>query len=65
MRRALESGAEVLVSTYNEPLITAEWAASIFRAAKTAGLLTGMVSNGNATPEALEYLRPWVDLFKV
>ncbi len=65
VRRALGSGAEVLVSTYNEPLITAEWAASIFKEAKAVGLLTGMVSNGNATPEALEYLRPWVDLFKV
>jgi pyruvate formate lyase activating enzyme len=51
VRRALESGAEVLVSTYNEPLITAEWAATIFRAAKGAGLLAGMVSNGNATPK--------------
>jgi pyruvate formate lyase activating enzyme len=27
--------------------------------------MTGYVSNGNATPEVLEYLRPWVDLYKV
>jgi pyruvate formate lyase activating enzyme len=65
VRRARERGAEVLVSTYNEPLITAEWAAAVFREAKAAGLLTGVVSNGNATPEALAYLRPCVDLFKV
>jgi pyruvate formate lyase activating enzyme len=33
--------------------------------AKAAGLTTGFVSNGNATPEVLEYIRPWVDLYKV
>ncbi len=59
------SGASAVVSTYNEPLITAEWGAAIFRAAKAAGLMTGFVSNGNATPQALEYLRPWLDLYKV
>ena len=62
---ALRSGAAVVVSTYNEPLITAEWAVEIFREARAAGLATGFVSNGNATPEVLEYLRPWVDLYKV
>jgi pyruvate formate lyase activating enzyme len=65
VRAALESGAGSVVSTYNEPLITAEWARAIFKEAKAAGLLTGFVSNGNATPEVLEYLRPWLDLFKV
>ena len=65
VERALRSGASAVISTYNEPLITAEWAASVFREAKAEGLLTGFVSNGNATPRALEYLRPWTDLFKV
>jgi pyruvate formate lyase activating enzyme len=62
---ALHQGARVLVSTYNEPLITAEWAVAIFKEAKSAGLATGFVSNGNGTPQALEYLRPWIDLYKV
>lgn len=62
---ALSEGADVVVSTYNEPLITAEWAAAIFRQAHEAGLITGFVSNGNATPEVLCYLRPWLDLYKV
>jgi len=62
---ACRQGASSLVSTYNEPLITAEWAVAVFREAKAAGLATGFVSNGNATPEVLEYLRPWVDLYKV
>jgi len=62
---ALLHGAASLVSTYNEPLITAEWAVAVFREAKAAGLATGFVSNGNGTPEVLEYIRPWVDLYKV
>ncbi|MBI3894390.1 MAG: radical SAM protein, partial [Acidobacteria bacterium] len=36
-----------------------------FKEAKAAGLITGYVSNGNGTPQVLEYLRPWVDLYKV
>jgi pyruvate formate lyase activating enzyme len=62
---AVGQGAASLVSTYNEPLITAEWAVAVFREAKAAGLVTGFVSNGNGTPEVLEYLRPWVDLYKI
>jgi pyruvate formate lyase activating enzyme len=62
---ALSQGAEVVVSTYNEPLITAEWGVAVFRQARQAGLMTGFVSNGNGTPEVLEYLRPWIDLYKV
>jgi pyruvate formate lyase activating enzyme len=62
---ALRQGAQVLVSTYNEPLITAEWAVAILKEAKAAGLITGFVSNGNGTPQVLEYLRPWLDLYKV
>jgi pyruvate formate lyase activating enzyme len=62
---ALRQGAKVLVSTYNEPLITAEWAVEIFKQARAAGLITGFVSNGNGTPQVLDYIRPWVDLYKV
>ena len=62
---ARTSGARIVVSTYNEPLITAEWAAEIFTGAKAAGLRCGFVSNGYATEEALQYLRPLVDLYKV
>jgi pyruvate formate lyase activating enzyme len=65
VRDALRQGAKVLVSTYNEPLITAEWAVAIFKEAKAAGLKTAFVSNGNGTPQVLEYLRPWIDFYKV
>jgi len=64
-RDAVRQGAAVVVSTYNEPLITSEWAVAIFQEAKAAGLMTGYVSNGNGTPRVIEYLRPWTDLFKV
>lgn len=65
VRSAMSQGAEIVVSTYNEPLITSEWAVEVFKQAKSAGLMTGFVSNGNGTPQVLEYLRPWVDLYKV
>jgi len=58
-------GARIVVSTYNEPLITSEWAVAIFKEARAAGLTAGFVSNGNGTPRVLEYLRPWIDLYKV
>jgi pyruvate formate lyase activating enzyme len=62
---ALRSGARLVVSTYNEPLITSEWSVAIFKEARAAGLMTAFVSNGNGTPRVLEYLRPWIDLYKV
>ena len=62
---AVSLGARLVVSTYNEPLITGEWAVAVFKAARRAGLATGFVSNGNATPRALDYLRPWLDVYKV
>ncbi len=62
---AQRQGARLLVSTYNEPLITAEWAVEIFREARKAGLVTGFVSNGNGTRRVLEYIRPHIDLYKV
>ncbi|HXH82625.1 MAG TPA: AmmeMemoRadiSam system radical SAM enzyme [Candidatus Tectomicrobia bacterium] len=65
VRAALDHGARILTSTYNEPLITSEWAVEVFRAGRAHGLVGSFVSNGNATPEVLEYLRPWVDLYKV
>lgn len=58
-------GAGVIASSYNEPLITSEWAMEVFRLAKPEGFVTAYVSNGNATSEALEYLRPWLDCYKI
>ncbi|MCX8154839.1 MAG: AmmeMemoRadiSam system radical SAM enzyme [Verrucomicrobiae bacterium] len=62
---ARREGAQVVVSSYNEPLITAEWAAAVFAAARQAGLLCAFVSNGNATPEVLDFLQPHLAAYKV
>jgi pyruvate formate lyase activating enzyme len=62
---ALDSHARAVVSSYNEPLISAEWAAAVFKAARELGLRTALVSNGYATAEVLEYLRPVTDAIKV
>ncbi len=62
---ALRHKSPVLVSTYNEPLITADWAVEIFKLAKAEGIRGAFVSNGNATPQVLEFIRPHVDLYKV
>jgi len=65
VKDAVRQKARLVVSTYNEPLITSEWAVAIFKEARAAGLGTGFVSNGNGTPQVLEFLRPWIDLYKV
>ena len=65
VRAALEYKCQTVTSTYNEPLITSEWSVEVFREARAKGLLTSYVSNGNATWEVLEYIRPYVDLYKV
>ncbi len=62
---ARRTKASVVVSSYNEPLITSEWAVAIFREAKQAGLMCAYVSNGNNTPEVMEYLAPYLSAYKV
>jgi pyruvate formate lyase activating enzyme len=58
-------GASLVGSSYNEPLITAEWAVDVFKAARSEGFRTAFISNGNATPQVLDYLRPWTDCYKI
>jgi pyruvate formate lyase activating enzyme len=58
-------GSRLVVSSYNEPLITAEWAAAVFEQANEAGFACCFVSNGNATAEALDFLRPHLVGFKI
>lgn len=62
---AVSARARILISTYNEPLITAEWAAAVFAEGRKRGLTAGFVSNGYATPESVALLRPVMDLWKV
>jgi pyruvate formate lyase activating enzyme len=65
VRLAIRHHIPVITSTYNEPLITSEWAVEIFALAKQHGIRCSYVSNGNGTPEVLEYLHPYVDFFKI
>ncbi|MBI1368941.1 MAG: AmmeMemoRadiSam system radical SAM enzyme [Planctomycetes bacterium] len=62
---AQQHHAPVIATTYNEPLITAEWAVEVLTPANEAGLCGAFVSNGNATPRVLQYIRPCVQLYKV
>ena len=58
-------GASLVGTSYNEPLITAEWAIEVFKKAKPEGFKTAFISNGNATPQVLDYIRPWTDCYKI
>ncbi len=62
---AIEHGAAAVVSSYNEPLISAEWGAEVFRLAGERGLLRGIVSNGAGTPEVVRFLHPHLDFCKI
>ncbi|MEA2667152.1 MAG: pyruvate formate lyase activating enzyme, partial [Chloroflexota bacterium] len=62
---AQRQGARVVATSYNEPLITSEWAVEVFKAARPRGFMTAYISNGNATREVLKYIRPWTDLYKI
>jgi len=65
IEHGLRLGARVVASSYNEPLITSEWAVAVFREAQKSGMRCVYVSNGNATAEVLDYLRPYLTGFKV
>jgi len=62
---ARQAGAQLIGSSYNEPLITSEWAVAVFREAQRAGLTCVYISNGNATREVLEFIRPYVAGYKI
>ncbi len=62
---AQRQGAQLVGSSYNEPLITSEWAVGVFKEAVAAGLKCVYISNGNATREVLEYIRPYVSGYKI
>jgi len=62
---AVRHRVPIITSTYNEPLITSEWAVAVFRLAGNHGIRCSYVSNGNGTPEVLEYLKPHIDYFKI
>jgi pyruvate formate lyase activating enzyme len=62
---ARRHGAKLVATSYNEPLITSEWAVDVFKEAKQRGFTTAYISNGNATRQVLEYIRPWTNCYKI
>ncbi|HWE05006.1 MAG TPA: AmmeMemoRadiSam system radical SAM enzyme [Tepidisphaeraceae bacterium] len=62
---AIQHRAPVVASSYNEPLITSEWAVDVFKEARGRGLRCAYISNGNGTPQVLDFIRPYVDAYKV
>src|SRR5436853_1048291 len=62
---AKQHGAPVVASSYNEPLITSEWAVDVFKEARSRGLRCAYISNGNGTPQVLDFIRPYVEAYKV
>jgi pyruvate formate lyase activating enzyme len=62
---AIQNGAPVVASSYNEPLITSEWAVDVFKEAQSRGLRCAYISNGNGTPQVLDFIRPYVSAYKV
>ncbi len=62
---AIRHQAPVIASSYNEPLITSEWAVEVFAEARERGLRCAYISNGNATPQVLDFIRPFVEAYKV
>lgn len=65
VQTAKRHGAQVMASSYNEPLITSEWAVDVFNLARRAGMRCVFISNGNATPEVLRFLRPHLSAYKI
>ncbi len=62
---AIAAGCRVICAAYNEPMITAEWLRAVFGEARSRGLRTAIISDGHSTPEALDYVAPVTDVFRV
>ena len=65
VRLALDSHADGIAFTYNEPVIWLEWVLDVGRLAKEAGLYTVMVTNGYVTPAGLDLFAEVTDVWRV
>ncbi|MCE4624278.1 MAG: AmmeMemoRadiSam system radical SAM enzyme [Desulfurococcales archaeon] len=61
VRAALEAGADGIAYTYNEPTIFLEYILDVAKLAKKYDLINMMVTNGYATPEAVDEMAPYMD----
>jgi pyruvate formate lyase activating enzyme len=62
---ARERGCAGVAFTYNEPVIWIEYVLDTARACREAGLYTVMVTNGYITPEGLDLIGPYIDVWRV
>ncbi len=65
IRLALKHGCAGIAWTYNEPVIWFEYTLDSAKLAHDNGLYTVYVTNGYATPEALDMIGPWLDVWRV
>lgn len=61
----LETEAEGIAFTYNEPTLWIEYVRDCAKLAKKEGLYTVFVTNGFITPEGLDYIGPFIDGYSV
>ncbi len=62
---AREHGCPGVAFTYNEPVIWAEFVRDVSELCRAEGLFTVMVTNGYITPEGLDFLGEWIDVWRV
>ncbi|HEY3297641.1 MAG TPA: AmmeMemoRadiSam system radical SAM enzyme, partial [Armatimonadota bacterium] len=62
---AQQYGCDSIAWTYNEPCIWLEYTLDSAKLAKEKGLKTVYVTNGYATPEQLDMIGPYLDVYRV
>jgi pyruvate formate lyase activating enzyme len=65
VRSAKSSGCEGVAWTYNEPSIWLNYTLDCAKLCKQEGLYTVYVTNGYATPEGLDLIGPYLDVYRV
>lgn len=65
VRLALENSCQGISWTYNEPAIWLEYTVDCAKLAKEQGLYTVYVTNGYITPEGLDLIGPYLDVYRV
>ena len=65
IKMAKEAKAQGIAWTYNEPAIWLEYTADCAKLAKQKNLYTCWVTNGYATKEAIDYIAPYLDIYRV
>lgn len=65
VRLARSSGSSGVAWTYNEPAIWLNYTLDCAKLCKESGLYTVYVTNGYATPEHLDMIGPYLDVYRV